>query len=184
MNKIIPGTLLAAVMVGPLSALAASLADDTYNRHVSPKGEISLPDDARASWTHLGSWIVADDKAPGHGFHDVYTQPEAVLGYRETGKFPDGTLLIKEIRAIESGAKTTGHAQWAGDKGVWFVMVKDDKGRFDGPHWGKGWGWALYEAKDPSKNVSKSFAETCQTCHIPAEATGWVFTEGYPTLRK
>ncbi|WP_116472607.1 cytochrome P460 family protein [Zobellella maritima] len=183
MNRIIPGTLLAALMAGPLSAVAADLAEQTYGRYVDQQGGISLPEDARSSWPHLGSWIVEDPEAPGHGFHDVYTQPEAVQGYRDTGAFPDGTILIKEIRSIESGTKTTGQAQWAGEPQIWFVMVKDDKGRFDSPHWDKGWGWALYEAKDPSTNVSKGFAETCQTCHVPAEATGWVFIEGYPTLK-
>jgi hypothetical protein len=63
-------------------------------------------------------------------------------------------------------------------------MVKDRKQRFDGPHWGEGWGWALYKADDPASNVSASFAETCRGCHVPAQDNDWVFTEAYPTLRR
>ncbi|NQD92852.1 cytochrome P460 family protein [Pseudomonas sp. CrR25] len=178
-------SLAVALSFASLQAGAADLAEHTFSTYVNAKGEIRLPADARKSWSHLGSWVVADQKSPGYGFHDVYTQPETVEAYRKTGEFPDGAVLIKEIRAVEQGTQTTGLAQWAGDTSVWFVMVKDRQGRFEGnPHWAQGWGWALYEAKDPTVNVSKGFTETCQGCHIPAQQTDWVFSNGYPTLAK
>lgn len=157
----------------------------TFNNGLVDKaGNIKLPENFRQNWAHMGSWLVADPKAPGHGFHDVYTQREAVKAYRKTGKFPDGTVLVKEIRKVESGEQTTGHAQWAGDTNIWFVMVKNTKGRFaDNPNWKEGWGWGLYEAKNPSLNVSKGFKETCLACHTPAKNTDWVYINGYPTLK-
>jgi hypothetical protein len=174
-----------AIALASLNASAADLAEHTFSTYVNDQGEISLPADARKSWSHLGSWVVADEKAPGYGFHDVYSQPEVVEAYRQTGEFPDGAVLIKEIRKVEQGTQTTGLAQWAGDTAVWFVMVKDRQGRFQGnPHWGEGWGWALYEAKNPALNVSKSFEETCKACHVPAQQSDWVFSQGYPTLHK
>ncbi len=174
--------LMAFFMTMPL-ANAEDLAEDTYRQWVDNQGGIRLPGNFRLEWIHLGSWLVEDPKAPGHGFHDVYTQPEAAKTYVQTGKFPDGTVLVKEIRQIGAGPLTTGQAQWATDRVMWFVMVKDNKSRFDNPHWAEGWGWALYEAQNPAKNVSKSFAETCQGCHIPAKNTDWVFVDGYPTLK-
>ncbi|WP_439886371.1 cytochrome P460 family protein [Pseudomonas sp. MBLB4123] len=168
-----------------LSAQGADLAEQTFSTYVDAKGDIRLPADARSTWIHLGSWVVADQQAPGYGFHDVYTQPETVAAYRKTGAFPDGAVLIKEIRAVEQGPQTTGQAQWAGDANVWFVMVKDRQSRFpDNPHWAEGWGWGLYEAKNPAVNVSKGFAETCRGCHVPAQQSDWVFSQGYPTLAK
>lgn len=169
--------------VGSVTAVATELAEHTFSHYVGPEGEISLPEDFRLHWSHLGSWVVDDAEAPGPGFHDVYTQPEAVKAYRETGSFPDGAVLVKEIRGIAAGNLTTGPAQWAADTEIWFVMVKDDQERFESPHWAKGWGWALFEAKNPEKNVSESFEGTCQGCHIPAQQTDWVFIEGYPTLK-
>ncbi|MFC6672224.1 cytochrome P460 family protein [Marinobacterium aestuariivivens] len=183
MNTLLKTTLAAALLASAGPLMADTLADETYGTLVGADGTISLPEGFRQHWTHLGSWIVADTSAPGAGFHDVYTQPEAAQAYRESGHFPDGTVLVKEIRAVASGEKTTGMAQWAGEPAVWFLMVKDAKGRFDGPHWGEGWGWALYEAKDPATNVSKSFEETCRGCHVPAQQNDWVFVEGYPTLK-
>ena len=63
---------------------------------------------------HLGSLLVADTKAAGHGFHDVYAQPQALQVYRQTGKFPDGTVLVGEgsaqgeIRNNDHGCSAVG----------------------------------------------------------------------------
>lgn len=180
---VIPSAIAAAALLTSVAAPAADLAGEVYTRYVDEEGTIALPADFRLHWTHLGSWVVTDPDAPGHGFHDVYTQPEAARAYREQGAFPDGAVLVKEIRGIGSGALTTGKAQWATDPAVWFVMVKDTRGRFPGnPHWQAGWGWALFEAADPKTNVSEGFEQTCRGCHLPAQHTDWVFVEGYPTL--
>lgn len=164
---------------------AQSLADNTYRNWVSERGEISLPKNYRATWAHLGSWLIADSDAPGHGFHDIYTQPEVVSIFHHTGEFPDGAILIKEVRSIQEAYKTTGLAQWAGDISILFVMVKDQRGRFQNNlHWQQSWGWALFNFDDNqlSKNVSGGFEQSCRGCHWPARTQDWVFTEGYPTL--
>ncbi len=176
--------LTAVILTASFVAAASDLPTQTFATVVDKQGGIQLPKNFRQEWTHLGSWVVTDEKAPGHGFHDVYTQPEAARAFNQTGKFADGTVLVKEIRSIGAGALTTGQAQWATDPAVWFVMVKDSKARFDGPHWAEGWGWALYEAKDPTTNVSVSFEQTCQGCHLPAKDSDWVFLDGYPTLKR
>lgn len=176
-------TLISVLALAASPVFANDLATATFREYVDAEGNISLPVDIRSNWVHLGSWVVNEEGAPGAGFHDVYTQPEAAQAYRDTGEFADGTVLVKEIRTIESGAKTTGPALWAGEPQVWFVMVRDNQGRFDGPHWGEGWGWGLYKADNPFLNVSESFEATCKGCHVPAQQTDWVFIEGYPTLK-
>jgi hypothetical protein len=153
--------------------------------YVDSKGAIALPKAFRQKWSHLGSWFVPDEKAPGYGVHDVYTQPGVVEAYRKTGRFPDEAVLVKEIRKVRSERLTTGEASWAGDTAVWFVMVKDRKGRFkDSPNWGSGWGWALFEARDPTKNASTDYQKDCTGCHTPARENDWVFVRGYPALRE
>lgn len=177
-------TAMVAVAVAMLSTAAASAADFAPN--VDDKGTISLPKDLRARLTHLGSWVVGDPDAPGHGFHDVYADDKAVAAFRMTGKFPDGSVLVKEIRTIAKGDLTTGNGvNWADKPVQWFVMVKDAKGRFPGNrNWGDGWGWALFMADDPARNVSADYQADCMGCHTPAAATDWVFVQGYPTLAK
>lgn len=132
---------------------------------------------------HLGSWFVPDGGASG--FHDVYTERGSLEAFQESGRFPDGATLVKELRASESGNYSTGanvsHATDALKQ--WFVMIKDEKGRFDGnPLWGDGWGWALYKPNDPEKNVATDYKVDCLGCHIPAKSNDWVYTEAYPIL--
>jgi hypothetical protein len=168
-------------LLGPLQAQEKTA---TFSPYVDAQGKISLPKDYRATWRYLGSWAVPVKKAPGHGFHDVFTQPESVEAFQKTGKFPDGTVLIKELRQVHGGKMTTGQVYWAGDIDAWFVMVKDQKGRFKGnPNWGEGWGWALFKPADPEKNVSANYRKDCLGCHIPAKKTDWVYLQGYPTLK-
>ncbi len=177
--------ILALALAVAVSTLLPNFApaEEKFSPWVDAQGAITLPKDFRR-WVHLGTFVVTDEKAPGYGVHDVYTQPRSVEAYKKTGKFPDGTVLVKEIRKVKSGAMTTGFANWAGEVLVWFVMVKDSRGRFPkNPIWGDGWGWALYKAEDPKKNLATDYKRDCLGCHIPAKDTDWVYVQGYPTLK-
>ena len=166
-------------------ALTSAEADEGFSPYVDNDGNIAFPDGFRSSMAHLGSWFVPEGGASG--FHDVYTEKESVEAYRETGKFPDGATIVKELRASEAGAYTTGtNVSYATD-GLkqWFVMIKDEKGRFeDNPIWGDGWGWALYKPDDRATNVATNYKTDCLGCHVPAKANDWVYTEAYPTLQE
>jgi len=161
-------------------------ADGGFSQYVDKEGKISLPAGYKQNWTHLGSWAVSKKAGEStHEMHDVYTQPETVATFNKTGEFPDGTVLVKEVRHTKTDDLTTGHASWSTDVKIWFVMIKDQKGRFeDSDHWGDGWGWALFEAKDPTKNVSAGYDTSCLSCHAPVEDTDWVYTYGYPSLKQ
>lgn len=183
-------TLVAAVVILlPARAGSEETQDGRFSPYVDASGNITRPTDVRQGWEHLGTYFVPDDEhARGPGVHDVYAEPGVAEAYLETGEWPDGAALVKEIRSIETQDMTTGTASFAGEPLVWFVMIKDREGRFsDNPIWGEGWGWALYKAEEPSVNVNEDWMEgdlsNCYGCHIPAEATDWVFVEGYPTLR-
>jgi len=174
--------LTAALAILPLVSIAGDA--DGFSCCVDEKGKISLPDDFRTKWVHLGSWAVPAKTDPGAGFHDVYTQPGTVEYYRENRKFPDGAVLVKEIREVEWKEMTTGHVVSEGNVSTWFVMVRDVKGRFKGdPNWGDGWGWALFKPTDKARNASTNYKEDCLPCHMDAKDTNWVYVEGYPTLR-
>ena len=151
---------------------------------VSEDGDIAFPE-GFLDWPTLGAWSTADESGTANGMHQVYATPGTAAAYRETGEFPDGTVLVKEVRGAATANLSTGAATYATDKGVWFVMVKDSKGRFsDNALWGDGWGWALFEAKDPSKQVATDYKKDCIECHIPAKDTDWIYVEAYPVLWK
>ncbi len=168
MKWITPLLLILLVAAMPAITPEPSPTVDAFTRYVEDNGAISMPEDFRKNFSHLGSWFVPEGDASG--FHDVYMQPEAVGYYRKNGRFPDGAVLIKELRAHDSKAMTTGTPAWANQTlKQWFVMVKNEKGRFkESANWGEGWGWALFR---PGKNgnVSQSFRADCLGCHIPRE---------------
>jgi hypothetical protein len=190
------GAVLVPVIVATMIALGSwhpSAADDSsdskakgFSPYVTKDGGISLPTDYREKFLHLGTYAVATkpDK-PVHELHTVYTRPEDIQAYRKDGKFPDGAVLVKEITNVGSDKLTTGQSTWGTDVKIWFVMVKDSKGRFPkNDLWGDGWGWALFEAKDPKKNVATDYKTDCLQCHVPAKKDDWVYIRGYPILAK
>ncbi len=151
---------------------------------VSETGDISFPQDF-LKWQSIGAWSTADESGKANGMHQVYASPGAVVTFLETGEFPDGTVLVKEVRGAATAKLSTGAASYATDKGVWFVMVKDQKKRFpNNALWGDGWGWALFEAEEPTKQVATDYKKDCLTCHIPAKETDWIYIEAYPVLWK
>jgi hypothetical protein len=184
---------VAAFLVGTIAVGVSNLfpADepatpksDNFSPYVDKDGGISLPADYRNKFEHLGTWAVATkpDK-PADELHIVYTQPEVIQAYRRDGKFPDGAVLVKEVTHASSDKLTTGQASWDTGIKIWFVMIKDSKGRFPkNPLWAKGWGWALFDAKDPKRQIATSFDASCKACHIPATQDDWVYIRGYPIL--
>lgn len=153
-------------------------------------GNIRVPSiDYRAEWRVLGSWIVAGgDEVGGEsgasGVHVVYTQPGVIEHYRQTGEFPDGAVLVKELLGAKTSAMTTGVVSYASELEGWFVMIKDRKGRFsENPLWGDGWGWAQFEADDPATTITEDYKSACLQCHVPAKETDWVYVKGYPPLK-
>ena len=167
----------------PQSVSSSPQPAAALGKYVDKDGSIRLPEDYRLKWIHLGSWNVEGKNGEAGEVHDVYTEPETVAAFRNTGKWPAGATIVKEIRAGEKGKMTTGSVNWDGQIKQWFVMVKDTNHTFAGnPNWGRGWGWALYSIDDPKKNISTDYKIDCRGCHVPAKQTDWVYTHGYPTL--
>jgi hypothetical protein len=181
------------ILIIPAIILAFGGRQSAYPPVVDKEGRISMPADFKSQWIHLGSWLVTSEVTAdpeesrfshGTGFHNVYTQPDSLKAYRKDGRWPDGTVLVLEVDPIQWDDIPTGHVMYAGAAARWFAMVKDAKGRFQGkPNWAGGWGWALFKAADPQKNVSASGKNDCLSCHELAKDTDWIFKQGYPTLK-
>jgi len=123
---------------------------------VDKEGNIAKPKDYRDKYQSLGAYTVLDPK--GNQMHFTYASPGSAEYYRRNGKFADGTVLVKEVFGTEHAQMTTGDAHWASGTKVWFILVKDEKGRYPGnPLWGNGWGWALYKSDAPDKQVAVDY---------------------------
>ena len=148
---------------------------------VDKSGNIRKPADYRDRYQALGTYTVLNPK--GDQMHLTYASPGAAEYYRTNGKFADGTVLVKEVDGTDHAQLTTGDAHWASGTKVWFVLIKDDKGRYPGnPLWGDGWGWALFKSDAPDKQVATDYKKDCLGCHIPAKGNDWIYVKGYPVL--
>ena len=154
----------------------------SYNDLVDKNGIIRKPADYRDRYQALGVFSVADLNGAVE-MHYTWASPGTAEYYRKNGKFADGTVLVKEVFASDHAQLTTGDAHWATGTKVWFIMVKDAKGRYPGnPLWGDGWGWALYKSDAPDKQVAVDYKKDCLGCHVPAKTTDWIYIQGYPVL--
>jgi len=175
--------LALAVLTGdqPVNSQAAGKTFNGFEL-VDKTGNIRKPVGFRDQYELFGSWFVLDPT--GNQVHITYASPGAAEYYRKNGKFADGTVMVKEISKTDHAQMTTGDAHWATAPIQWFVMIKDEKKRFpNNPLWGNGWGWALFKADAPDKQVATDFKKDCISCHVPAQSTDWVYVQGYPVLK-
>src|SRR5581483_7822197 len=104
--------------------------------------------------------------------HLTYASPGTADYYRRNKKFADGTVLVKEVFGTDHAQMTTGDAHWAKDTKVWFVLIKDSKGRYpNNPLWGDGWGWALFKSDSPDTQVATDYKKDCLGCICPRRQT-------------
>jgi hypothetical protein len=166
--------------------LATAAASGIHQTSVADgNGAIHVPPNYRVTYQFLGTWAVAAEAGQGSKeMHSVYASPGTIAAFRKSGTFADGTVLVKEVFATDTQPMTTGTVSHAQTLKGWFVMVKDSKGSHpDNALWGNGWGWSWFDAGDPNKTTSTDFKKDCLSCHVPAKATDWIYTQGYPALK-
>jgi hypothetical protein len=89
----------------------------------------------------------------------------------------------KEVFQAATKPMKTGTVSGAETLKSWFVIVRDSKNTHpNNSLWGDGWGWSWFDAGNPSKTTVTNYKSDCLTCHVPAQATDWVYVEGYPPL--
>ena len=150
------------------------------------EGNLHVPATYRTAYQYLGSWAIAADQGQGSKeLHAVYSSPGAIDAYRRDGHFPNDTVLVKEVYEAATAQLTTGTVSRADALKGWLVMAKDNSGRHAGNKlWGDGWGWSWFDAANPSKTTSTDYRLDCKSCHVPAQASDWVYVAGYPLAKR
>jgi len=181
MHRILLLLVLLTALGSVFGAMAQNKASFDGFTLVDKAGGIRKPDNYRDLYQMIGAYTVLDPK--GNQMHDTYASPGAAEYYRRNNGFADGTVLVKEVRGTDHASMTTGDAHWAADTKVWFVLIKDSKGRYpNSPLWGDGWGWALFKSDAPDRQVATDYKKDCLSCHIPARGDDWIYVKGYPVL--
>src|SRR6201999_784190 len=123
--SILAGAIAAALVLGAMAATPSTVAD--------AKGRLHVPTGYQKAYEYLGSWSVAGDSGAGaKEMHTVYASPGATAAFRRTGHFPDGTVLVKEVREAATASMTTGTVSHPTALKGWFVAVRDSKNTHPG----------------------------------------------------
>ncbi len=149
-------------------------------------GQLVRPTGYR-EWIYVGAPVTPNDmndgKAPFPEFHNVYIDPESWAHWKNTGKFRDGTILIKELVSVGSKSAASGNGYFMGEFLGLEATIKSQKQFPEEPG---NWGYFSFSTPDHKSltNVAKPMpTAACNACHSAAAADDFVFTQYYPILR-
>ncbi len=178
--------LIALAGLGALFASGLADGADKPAAVFDGKDTLLRPEGYR-EWVFVGSSLGLRydenaEKVPAEEeklFHNVYLNPAAYREFSETGKFPDGTVLVLEIASAETKKE-------AGLQGLFQKeFVKLEAAVKDTQRFKEGWAYFSFDDKSGKpKDKARPFPPaSCYDCHHRKAATDHVFTQFYPVLR-
>ncbi|MBL4674404.1 MAG: cytochrome P460 family protein [Arenicella sp.] len=151
---------------------------------LNEEGELLRPEGYR-DWVMVGTPLTPHDMNNGNAtfpeFHTVYIDRPSWEQYKETGKFQEGTTLVKELISVGSKAAVSGSGYFMGDFIGLEATVKSKNLFPDEPG---NWAYFSYGHEYPLKSAAEPFlSQSCNSCHQNVAADDFVFTQYYPVLR-
>jgi len=167
------------LLVPVLFALGLAAQTTSDAPQYTPDNHLLLPANYR-EWIYLSSGLgmtYGPAATADHGnpkFENVFVSRTAYNAFRESGRWPDKTMLILEIRrAAEKGSiNTAGHYQT--ETLAVEAAVKDEH-RFPQK-------WAYFSFGQSDKGTMFPANSACNSCHNQKAAVENTFVQFYPTL--
>ena len=177
-------TLISFLLIFLTATIPSTLIAEEYFTYKN--GELERPEGYR-EWIYVGTPVTPNDmndgKAPFPEHHNVYMDPESWSYWKSTGKFREGTILVKELVSVGSKSAVSGNGYFQGEFIGLEATIKSQKHFADEPG---GWAYFSFSTSDHKSltETAKEFpAASCNTCHAAAAADDYVFTQYYPVLR-
>lgn len=167
-------------------------AEQHYVPHYTKSGEMILPpNNLWRQWVFVGAPFTPNALNGGNAsfpeYHNVYIQPWAYAEYKETGQFPDGTIMFKELQLtlppsqFKDGSRIepSGRGYFPGAYNGADVSVKDSK-RYAATD---NWAYFDFNHHEPKAPMTKEQPPSeCQSCHIANAKKDEVWTQFYRLL--
>ena len=158
-------------------AMAAQTSSDPPQ--FTSDGQLVLPKDYR-EWVYLSSGLgmtygpaaQADQGNPM--FDNVFVTPAAYKAFLESGRWPDKTMFILEIRRATGKGSINNGGHYQTDVMQLEAAVKDEK-RFPQK-------WAYFGFGNSGKAAALPASSACNSCHNQNAAVENTFVQFYPTL--
>jgi hypothetical protein len=186
--------LTGVTLLGVIAGALASSPSEYPNVKIGPKfnasGELQLPQGFR-KWVFIGSPLTPHGLNNGQAgfpeFHNVYVEPAAYDYYVAHGRWPEGTMMVKELQLTQQGTfpdgsrtEVSGRGYFPGVPNGMDVSVKDSK-RFPDTN---GWGFYNFghQAAPYAEVAAEAPVEACAGCHMASAHEDMVFTGFYQLL--
>ncbi len=195
-SKLMFGTVALAVVIGigffltHAGAQSSDYPDVKIGPKFNAKGELLQPQGFR-QWVFIGAPFTPNalngGKAGFPELHNVYVEPSVFNHYRETGKWPEGTMMVKELQLVQKGTFDDGSRVEVSGRGYFpagvnglDVSVKDSK-RFAAT---KNWGFFNFGHHAPPYEATAPAApaDACAGCHIAAAHEDMVYINFYKAI--
>jgi hypothetical protein len=169
--------LTALILLAALCAGAEDVAQFTKD------GALVRPVNYR-QWVFLSSGLgmTYGPNAPAAGarlrFDNVFVNPSSYREFLRTGTWPDGTVLVLEIRESESKGSINQHGHFQTELVAIEANVRDSR-RFPGRNWAF---FDLSPRGDQGPALPIAPGNGCQKCHSANGAVDSTFVQFYPEL--
>jgi hypothetical protein len=177
--------LCAVIVALILCSVTAKVLARTQAKE-SMGGELSYTSDGRMvfpehyrEWTYVTSGMdmsyTASGAADHHMFDNVFVTPASYRSFLESGKWPDRTVFVLEVRGAQSGVSINQRGLTQSPEVMGYeVHVKDS-------HLPGGFGFFEFDEKHvPAMIVARP--ASCYSCHEMHGAVDTTFVQFYPTL--
>jgi hypothetical protein len=164
---------IARLILFPVLAATGLLAQS-----YTSDGQLTLPSDYR-EWVFLSSGLgMTYQPMPGtsdSAFTNVFANPAAYRSFVATGKWPEKTMLVLEVRASTSKGSINKGGSYQSDLLAIEGEVKDS-GKFPGN------GWAFFAFGKAKTGQMLPRTQDCYPCHAEHGAVDNTFVQFYPAL--
>jgi hypothetical protein len=184
MSTRIGATIVTALITGTLLQLIAQAskpASEPSVVHYTADNRLDFPSDYR-EWVFLsaGRGMTYGPSANPNGpplFDNGFVNPAAYQEFVKSGRWPDKSMFVLEIRKAATEGSINRGGQFQKDLVAVEVEVKDTQKFADTD------GWAYFgfgNTREPAGQVPKT--QDCYSCHGKNTATEHTFVQFYPTL--
>ncbi|MEH6535933.1 MAG: cytochrome P460 family protein [Psychroserpens sp.] len=177
------------ILIVTVIAFMSCKNEDTYKEisyyTINEQGELERPTDFR-TWVFVGTPLTPNELNNGNAafpeFHSVYIDPVSFKHYKKTGKFREGTIMIKELITVGDKMATSGSGYFMGEYHALEATIKSKK---DFPDAAGNWAYFPFHVDDSGTLPGSVKAQpdvNCNACHDANAADDFVFTQYYPIL--
>jgi Cytochrome P460 len=167
------------ILLLTIAAWALGAQSTAYEPQYTKDGELLLPREYR-EWVFLSAGLgmtygpAASSDPQNPRFDNVFVSPSSYRAFLATGKWPDKTVFILEIRQSVGKGSINNGGHYQGEIVSVEAEVKDER-RFP-QHWAY-FGFGHGDKARPAPATS-----TCNSCHGANAAVENTFVQFYPTL--